>query len=105
MVVYCVIKKKYFDISAINGGRLCTLTVKTDLTAPRPKEISEETARPFYGGGFYGQPLWMDLREVERRNERRKIRRHMNWIGEEPLTLAFETVFMTLAVTFLWRSD
>ena len=56
---------------------------------------------PFYGGGFYGQPLWMDPREVERRNERRKIRRHMNWIGGGALlTLAFETVFMTLAVTF-----
>lgn len=62
------------------------------------------TPPPFYraNGGFYGQPLWMDPRENKRREERRQIRKHMNWFGGASLlTLAFETVFMTLAVSVI----
>ncbi len=60
------------------------LTVKTDLTAPRPKEISRN--RPPFLRRRILRSARFDGPERGSSGETsaEKIRRHMNWIGEEP---------------------
>lgn len=50
-------------------------------------------------GGFYGQPIWLDPHEAQRRKERKSLKKSMNWFGGAALlTLAFEIVFSSLAM-------
>lgn len=49
--------------------------------------------------GFYGQPIWLDPHEAQRRKERKSLKKSMNWFGGAALlTLAFEIVFSSLAM-------
>lgn len=53
-------------------------------------------------GSFYGQPIWLDPHEAERRAERRKLRKSMNWFGGAALlTLGIEIVFSVFAMLLL----
>lgn len=53
-------------------------------------------------GNFYGQPIWLDPHEAERRAERKKLRKSVNWFGGAALlTLGFEIVFSAFAMFLL----